>query len=47
MEMEYFWTSGPEKKLRLNFLHVKRGTVICSVEGTYQLQKGMLDISFP
>jgi len=47
MEFDHFWTSGTEKKLELNLLHIKSGTMICSAVGTYQLVKGRLEIVFP
>jgi hypothetical protein len=47
MDADHFWTSGSERKVRLNLLHIKSGTVICSVEGLYKLENGLLDIIFP
>ena len=47
MDGSHLWISGSEKKVKLNLLHIKSGTVICSIEGTYKLEKGRLEIMFP
>jgi hypothetical protein len=47
MDGSHLWISGSEKKVKLNLLHIASGTVICSVEGSYQLKKGRLEIMFP